>query len=243
MRSLSRARQPCNSCPGCLAEWHSPLPYPQALRASLAESALQEDAAAAAQLEEAGWKLDSLADSLAELERQQGALQVRRLAAGGPGSVLSCLSKGWARQLPLTLRRAPDHPAKHPTELLQEERYSRFHSALAAVNGKLTGIYSRLTGGAGDAYCSYTQDRLGAFADGVTFHVRWAGRPTDNCALEGPWHGPRHMVAVMLAWHAVWGAILLPRTSGEPLVDTLAPRRKAWTSMRKPPSCHPPISF
>ena len=127
---------------------------------------------------------------------------------------------------------------------MQDERYSRFHAALTAVNAQLAGVYGRLTGGQGDAYCrwvcagpqqrsvqsrsststsctstscnqlqqhqrcagpwevgrrnpnhrlscrnspnplvmcapcpycSYTQDRLAAFADGVTFHVRWVG--------------------------------------------------------------------
>lgn len=36
---------------------------------------------------------------------------------------------------------------------LQDERFKRFHSALQSVNEQLTGIYSRLTGGHGDAYC------------------------------------------------------------------------------------------
>ena len=36
---------------------------------------------------------------------------------------------------------------------LQAERYRRFHAALTAVNEKLSGIYARLTGGQGDAYC------------------------------------------------------------------------------------------
>ncbi len=55
---------------------------------------------------------------------------------------------------------------------MQAERYCRFHESLAAVNEKLSGIYARLTGTQGDAYCSYTEDVLAAFADGVTFHVR-----------------------------------------------------------------------
>ncbi len=42
------------------------------------------------------------------------------------------------------------------------------------MNEKLSGIYARLTGSQGDAYCSYIEDVLAAFADGVTFHVRWA---------------------------------------------------------------------
>lgn len=36
---------------------------------------------------------------------------------------------------------------------MQTERFRRFHSALTAVNNKLTGVYSQLTGGQGDAYC------------------------------------------------------------------------------------------
>lgn len=35
----------------------------------------------------------------------------------------------------------------------QTERFQRFHAALTAVNAQLTGVYSRLTGGQGDAYC------------------------------------------------------------------------------------------
>ena len=54
----------------------------------------------------------------------------------------------------------------------QADRYRRFHSALTAVNARLTGVYAQLTGGQGDAYCSYTEDAVAAFADGVNFHVR-----------------------------------------------------------------------
>ena len=43
------------------------------------------------------------------------------------------------------VERAPPPP--------QAERFQRFHSALTTVNQHLTGIYSRLTGRAGDAYC------------------------------------------------------------------------------------------
>ncbi|GAB4817139.1 hypothetical protein N2152v2_004185 [Parachlorella kessleri] len=70
-------------------------------------------------------------------------------------------------------------------DALETERYSRFHSALLVVslaeggsaqywvvNTKLSTVYQQLTGGQGDAYCSYIEDRLAAFTNGVTFHVR-----------------------------------------------------------------------
>ena len=40
------------------------------------------------------------------------------------------------------------------------------------VNTKLSAVYQQLTGGQGDAYCSYIEDKLAAFTEGVTFHVR-----------------------------------------------------------------------
>ncbi|PRW44928.1 nuclear condensin complex subunit isoform A [Chlorella sorokiniana] len=86
----------------------------QALRASIDEAALAEDAATAARLEAEGRLLDGLAESLQALESRQAGLQT--------------------------------------------ERFQRFHAALTAVNTKLTGVY--------------TEDRLAAFTDGVTFHVR-----------------------------------------------------------------------
>lgn len=60
------------------------------MRASLAEAVLQEDAAAAAQLEAAGRRLDSLADSLAQLEGRQGNLQVGVVEAPAGCPVHSC---------------------------------------------------------------------------------------------------------------------------------------------------------
>ena len=48
----------------------------QALQASLSRSALAEDAAADAKLQEAGQQLDRLADALQALEAKQAALQV-----------------------------------------------------------------------------------------------------------------------------------------------------------------------
>lgn len=47
-----------------------------------------------------------------------------------------------------------------------------FHAAMVAVNGHLSPIYRRLTGNQGDAYLSWTQERLLCFEDGVTLHVR-----------------------------------------------------------------------
>ena len=44
--------------------------------------------------------------------------------------------------------------------------------ALCAVAPRLSAIYARLTGGQGDAYCSYPEDPIAAFVEGVTFTVR-----------------------------------------------------------------------
>ena len=58
----------------------------QALRASIDEAALAEDAAAAARLEAEGQRLDGLAASLQALEGRQAGLQVRSVAAAAAPS-------------------------------------------------------------------------------------------------------------------------------------------------------------
>ncbi|KAK9828821.1 hypothetical protein WJX72_002267 [[Myrmecia] bisecta] len=62
--------------------------------------------------------------------------------------------------------------AQAAKEALETERFALFESAMKLVNAQLTTIYQRLSGGQGDAYCSYTAEKLMLFADGVTFNVR-----------------------------------------------------------------------
>ena len=61
---------------------------------------------------------------------------------------------------------------------LQEARYKRFSGVLRAANAALAAIYRQLSGGQGDAYLAYADDRLLLFADGVTLHVRRAALAT-----------------------------------------------------------------
>jgi structural maintenance of chromosome 4 len=57
-------------------------------------------------------------------------------------------------------------------EQLLDERYSRLLTVLQSLNAQLDAVYSRLTGGTGRAYCSYTAERLLLFSQGVTLHVQ-----------------------------------------------------------------------
>lgn len=45
---------------------------------------------------------------------------------------------------------------------------------LRTANAALAAIYRQLTGGQGDAYLAFADDRMLLFADGVTLHVRRA---------------------------------------------------------------------
>lgn len=67
----------------------------------------------------------------------------------------------------LVNKRPPAGRLLQPTPVPQAQRYRRFHAALLAVNERLSGVYARLTGGHGDAYC-----RRAALAD--TLGVRLA---------------------------------------------------------------------
>jgi len=69
---------------------------------------------------------------------------------------------------------APGGRVEEDKLALQEERYKRFSGVLRAANAALAAIYRRLSGGQGDAYLAYADDRLLLFADGVTLHVRRA---------------------------------------------------------------------
>ncbi|KAK9844013.1 hypothetical protein WJX81_001928 [Elliptochloris bilobata] len=55
---------------------------------------------------------------------------------------------------------------------LQVEKYERFSGVLRTANAALAAIYRQLTGGQGDAYLAFADDRLLLFADGITLHVR-----------------------------------------------------------------------
>ena len=73
----------------------------------------------------------------------------------------------------------PDWPQhKHRLEedkrALQDERYTRFAGVLRTANAALAAIYRQLTGGQGDAYLAFSDDRLLLFVDGITLHVRRA---------------------------------------------------------------------
>jgi chromosome segregation ATPase len=57
-------------------------------------------------------------------------------------------------------------------EQLLDERYSRLLTVLHSLNAQLDTVYSRLTGGCGKAYCSYTAERRLLFSQGVTLHVQ-----------------------------------------------------------------------
>lgn len=54
---------------------------------------------------------------------------------------------------------------------LSSARYARFAAAMDAANAQLGPIYRRLSGGHGDAQCSYPHDEVAAFTQGVTFTV------------------------------------------------------------------------
>ena len=66
------------------------------------------------------------------------------------------------------------HRLEMDRERLQGERFARFHAALGAINGQLSATFQTLTGQQGDAYLSWTQERLLCFEDGVTLNIRWA---------------------------------------------------------------------
>ena len=71
-------------------------------------------------------------------------------------------------------------------ERLQRERFSRFHAALGAVNGQLSAVYRSLAGHQGDAYLTWTQERLLCFEDGVTLNIRWTslgGSDVSGCRV------------------------------------------------------------
>lgn len=57
-------------------------------------------------------------------------------------------------------------------EALAEERYTKLAAALQLVNKPLSSTYRVLTGGMGDAYCSYSLDRSSLFREGVQLYVR-----------------------------------------------------------------------
>lgn len=201
-------------------------------------------------------------------------------------------------QLSCTGTASCDNPWVRHTVLPQVERYQRFHAALTSVNGSLTGIYSRLTGGQGDAYCrwvgthacdacqvphrlccalsgasmqqrwsclwpphgaaanrryhvvccpssfppfcvcwcSYANDVLGAFTEGVTFHVRWAG--------GGAGAGSQHVAMLHNLGRASSPSAGLTGSAGGPL-DPSAGGSRRWPRWRCALRCRlpPPPPF
>ena len=67
---------------------------------------------------------------------------------------------------------------------LQDQRFKRFAGVLRTANAALAAIYRQLTGGQGDAYLAFADDRLLLFADGVTLHVRRACACTVGKTLQ-----------------------------------------------------------
>ena len=55
---------------------------------------------------------------------------------------------------------------------LIDERYEKLAGALKGINEPLAGIYRQLTGGVGDAYCSYSLEKTLLFREGVALYVR-----------------------------------------------------------------------
>ncbi|KAI3436873.1 hypothetical protein D9Q98_006283 [Chlorella vulgaris] len=122
----------------------------------------------------AGWDEEELEAALQELEVEGRRLQALRDTTnpGAPSEDAAVQSRLEQGEEELDRLAGALGVLQGRQGSLQVERYQRFHAALTSVNGSLTGIYSRLTGGQGDAYCSYANDVLGAFTEGVTFHVR-----------------------------------------------------------------------
>lgn len=54
---------------------------------------------------------------------------------------------------------------------LRTERYARFAAAVREANAQLGPIYNKLTGGQGDAHCSFPQDEAAAFTEGLQLRV------------------------------------------------------------------------
>lgn len=57
-------------------------------------------------------------------------------------------------------------------EVLVEQRYQAIVAALTAINRHLAAVYRQLSGGLGDAYCSFTAEKRLLFEEGVTLSVR-----------------------------------------------------------------------
>lgn len=148
----------------------------QALRASISDAALAEDAAAESKLAAAAQQLDRLAESLQALDARQGSLQVGRQGHNMlPLRRLHCLG-------------SPSRQAFLPPCIIwswQAERYRRFHAALTSVNEKLGGIYAQLTGGQGDAYC---RQAWGGVQDDACRHPAFglAFSPAQSCRMSAP---------------------------------------------------------
>ena len=85
---------------------------------------------------------------------------------------LAALKQLWSEQKQLAAAEKQYEAVAALHGQLVDERYNKLASALRCINEPLAGIYRQLTGGVGDAYCSYTLEKTLLFREGVTLHVR-----------------------------------------------------------------------
>jgi DNA repair exonuclease SbcCD ATPase subunit len=122
-----------------------------------------------------------LAEKAAKLQAESEELQQREaqladaLAKVRPEVLdqdLAALKQLWSEQKQLAVAEEQYEAVAALHGQLVAERYNKLASALRCINEPLAGIYRQLTGGVGDAYCSYTLEKTLLFREGVTLHVR-----------------------------------------------------------------------